>query len=83
MNWARRTSSASSTEPESALVKQFAKLLSLDGVELIVTDGRASRELAALAIRKGTGARALRARDGAPDAGCDVRSAHFGDRRRR
>ena len=48
------------TEPKSALVKQFAKLLSLDGVELVVT-AEAIRELAGLAIKKGTGARALRA----------------------
>ena len=48
------------TEPKNALVKQFAKLLALDGVELVVTDD-AIRELAALAIKKGTGARALRA----------------------
>ncbi len=48
------------TEPKSALVKQFAKLLSLDGVELVVT-AEAIRELARLAIKKGTGARALRA----------------------
>ncbi len=47
------------TEPKSALVKQFAKLLSLDGVTLTVTPD-AVGELAALAIRKGTGARALR-----------------------
>jgi ATP-dependent Clp protease ATP-binding subunit ClpX len=46
-------------EPKNALVKQFSKLLRGDGVELEVTmDGR--RELAALALKKGTGARALR-----------------------
>jgi ATP-dependent Clp protease ATP-binding subunit ClpX len=48
------------TEPRSALVKQFAKLLALDGVELHLTPD-AVRELAAQAIQKGTGARALRA----------------------
>lgn len=47
------------TEPKNALVKQFAKLFSLDGVELNVTPD-ACRELAAQAIQKGTGARALR-----------------------
>ena len=47
------------TEPRNALVKQFAKLLSLDGVSLTVTPD-AVRELAALALKKGTGARALR-----------------------
>ena len=48
------------TEPKNALLKQFAKLLSLDGVELHFTDD-AVRELAGLALKKGTGARALRA----------------------
>jgi len=47
------------TEPKDALVKQFAKLLSLDGVELTFT-ADAIRELAAQAVKKGTGARALR-----------------------
>jgi ATP-dependent Clp protease ATP-binding subunit ClpX len=46
-------------EPRNALVKQFTKLLSLDGVALEVTE-EACRELATLALRKGTGARALR-----------------------
>ena len=46
-------------EPRNALVKQFAKLLALDGVALEVTQD-ACRELATLALRKGTGARALR-----------------------
>ncbi|HTI70762.1 MAG TPA: ATP-dependent Clp protease ATP-binding subunit ClpX, partial [Candidatus Limnocylindria bacterium] len=48
------------TEPKNALLKQFAKLLSLEGVELHFTDD-AVRELAAQALKKGTGARALRA----------------------
>ncbi len=46
-------------EPRNALVKQFAKLLALDGVTLEITND-ACRELATLALRKGTGARALR-----------------------
>ena len=46
-------------EPKNALVKQFAKLLSLDGVALEITQDACS-ELAMLALRKGTGARALR-----------------------
>jgi len=46
-------------EPKNALVKQFAKLLALDGVTLEITN-EACRELATLALRKGTGARALR-----------------------
>ncbi|MBI3878809.1 MAG: ATP-dependent Clp protease ATP-binding subunit ClpX [Verrucomicrobia bacterium] len=47
-------------EPKNALVKQFQKLLGIDGVELDFTPD-ALRELAAQAIKKGTGARALRA----------------------
>ncbi|MBN9690301.1 MAG: ATP-dependent Clp protease ATP-binding subunit ClpX [Verrucomicrobia bacterium] len=46
-------------EPKNSLVKQFTKLLSLDGVSLEVTPD-ACRELSAQAIKKGTGARALR-----------------------
>ncbi len=46
-------------EPKNALVKQFTKLLSLDGVSLEITPD-ACRELAAQALKKGTGARALR-----------------------
>jgi ATP-dependent Clp protease ATP-binding subunit ClpX len=46
-------------EPKSSLVKQFTKLLSLDGVSLEITPD-ACHELAAQALKKGTGARALR-----------------------
>ena len=46
-------------EPKNALTKQFAKLLAMEGVELEFTPD-ALRELAAQAIKKGTGARALR-----------------------
>jgi len=47
------------TEPKNAMVKQYAKLLGMDGVTLNMTkDGL--RALASEAIRKGTGARALR-----------------------
>jgi ATP-dependent Clp protease ATP-binding subunit ClpX len=47
------------TETKNALVKQFAKLMAMEGVELeFSTD--ALRELAAQALKKGTGARALR-----------------------
>jgi ATP-dependent Clp protease ATP-binding subunit ClpX len=47
------------TEPKNAMSKQYAKLLGMDGVTLNMTkDGL--RALAAEAIRKGTGARALR-----------------------
>jgi ATP-dependent Clp protease ATP-binding subunit ClpX len=48
------------TRPRNALTRQFAKLLSLDGVELYFTDD-AVAELASMASRKKTGARALRA----------------------
>jgi ATP-dependent Clp protease ATP-binding subunit ClpX len=47
------------TEPKNALTKQFAKLMAMEGVELEFTPD-ARRELAALALKKGTGARALR-----------------------
>ncbi|MBN8249006.1 MAG: ATP-dependent Clp protease ATP-binding subunit ClpX [Verrucomicrobia bacterium] len=46
-------------EPKNALVKQFTRLMALDGVELEVTPD-ACRALAEEAIKKGTGARALR-----------------------
>ncbi len=47
------------TEPKSALIKQYAKLLDMDGVDLQVNKdalGAMARE----AIKRGTGARALR-----------------------
>ncbi|MGH7940629.1 MAG: ATP-dependent Clp protease ATP-binding subunit ClpX [Limisphaerales bacterium] len=47
------------TEPKNALTKQFAKLMAMEGVELEFTTD-ALHELASLAIKKGTGARALR-----------------------
>jgi len=50
---------ASLTEPKNAMVKQYTKLLGMDGVGLNITKD-ALRALAAEAIRKGTGARALR-----------------------
>jgi ATP-dependent Clp protease ATP-binding subunit ClpX len=47
------------TEPRNALVKQFTKLLAMDDIALTVTkDGLVA--LAETAVRKGTGARALR-----------------------
>ena len=47
------------TEPRNALVKQFTKLLAMDDISLAVTrDGLFA--LAETAVRKGTGARALR-----------------------
>lgn len=47
------------TDTKNALTKQYAKLMAMDGVELEFTPD-ALRELAAQAIKKGTGARALR-----------------------
>ena len=47
------------TEPRHALVKQYRKLLAMEDVELTFTKD-ALRALAAEAIRRGTGARALR-----------------------
>ena len=47
------------TEPKNALTKQYAKLMSMEGVELEFTPD-ALGELATQAIKKGTGARALR-----------------------
>ncbi len=47
-------------EPKNALVKQYQKLLELEGVELVFTDD-ALREIAREAIRRKTGARGLRA----------------------
>ena len=47
------------TEPKNALVKQYQKLLAMEGVDLEFTPD-ALKELATQAHRKGTGARALR-----------------------
>jgi ATP-dependent Clp protease ATP-binding subunit ClpX len=47
------------TETKNALVKQYAKLLAMEGVELEFSP-EALKELAAQALKKGTGARALR-----------------------
>jgi len=47
------------TETRNALTKQYAKLMAMEGVELEFSDD-ALHELATLAIKKGTGARALR-----------------------
>lgn len=47
------------TDPKNAMVKQYAKLMAMDGVGLIFTKD-ALRALAVEAVRKGTGARALR-----------------------
>ena len=47
------------TEPKNALIKQYAKQLAMNGVKLRVTRD-ALRALAEEAVRRGTGARALR-----------------------
>ena len=47
------------TEPKNAIIKQYQKLVGLDGVKLTVEDG-AVREIANTAIRLKTGARGLR-----------------------
>jgi ATP-dependent Clp protease ATP-binding subunit ClpX len=47
------------TETKNALVRQYAKLMAMEGIELEFTED-AVRELAAQAMKKGTGARALR-----------------------
>ncbi len=48
------------TEPRNALLKQYTKFFELDGVDLIIEKG-ALREVAQEAMRRKTGARALRA----------------------
>jgi ATP-dependent Clp protease ATP-binding subunit ClpX len=47
------------TDPKNALTKQYAKLMAMEGVELEFSP-EALHELALQAIKKGTGARALR-----------------------
>ena len=48
------------TEPKNALTKQYARMLEMDGVELVFHQD-ALAEIAELAIKRGTGARGLRA----------------------
>jgi ATP-dependent Clp protease ATP-binding subunit ClpX len=48
------------TEPKNSLVKQYQKLLSLDGIELEFAEG-ALLQIAKEAIKRNTGARGLRA----------------------
>ena len=48
------------TEPRNSMVKQYQKLLAMEGVELSFNDG-SLQELAKVAARKKTGARGLRA----------------------
>jgi ATP-dependent Clp protease ATP-binding subunit ClpX len=48
------------TEPKNALTRQYARMLEMDGVELVF-DEEALSAVADLAIKRGTGARGLRA----------------------
>ena len=48
------------TEPKNAIVKQYEKFFEMDGVELIITED-ALDAIAEQAMRRGTGARGLRA----------------------
>ncbi len=48
------------TEPRHAMIRQYTKLLAMEGVELSFTNA-ALHEIAHIAYRKGTGARGLRA----------------------
>jgi ATP-dependent Clp protease ATP-binding subunit ClpX len=47
------------TEPKNAIIRQYQKLFKMEGVELKMTEG-ALREVARRALKKTTGARALR-----------------------
>ena len=47
-------------EPKNALLKQYWKILEMDGVELVFTDD-AVEAIAELAVERNTGARGLRA----------------------
>jgi ATP-dependent Clp protease ATP-binding subunit ClpX len=48
------------TEPKNALTKQYARMLEMDGVDLVFTED-ALEAVADLAMKRGTGARGLRA----------------------
>ena len=48
------------TEPKNAIVKQYARFFEMDGVELVLTDD-ALEAIAEQAMKRGTGARGLRA----------------------
>lgn len=48
------------TKPKNALVKQYQKLLEIDGVELVFDEG-ALQEIAEISLKRKTGARGLRA----------------------
>jgi ATP-dependent Clp protease ATP-binding subunit ClpX len=48
------------TEPQNSIIKQYEKLMMLDGANLVI-DEDAKREMARIAAARGTGARGLRA----------------------
>jgi ATP-dependent Clp protease ATP-binding subunit ClpX len=48
------------TEPKNAIVKQYQRFFEMDGVELLITDD-ALDAIAEQAMKRGTGARGLRA----------------------
>ncbi|HLU53013.1 MAG TPA: ATP-dependent Clp protease ATP-binding subunit ClpX [Acidimicrobiia bacterium] len=48
------------TEPKNALIRQYARMFEMDGVELVFTED-SLESIAEQAIRRGTGARGLRA----------------------
>jgi ATP-dependent Clp protease ATP-binding subunit ClpX len=48
------------TEPKNAIVKQYERFFEMDGVELVITEG-ALDAIAEQAMKRGTGARGLRA----------------------
>ncbi len=48
------------TEPKNALARQYARFFEMDGVELLIDEG-AFNAIAELAMKRGTGARGLRA----------------------
>lgn len=48
------------TEPKNSLIKQYKKIFSIENIELIFEDS-ALKEIASIAIKKGSGARGLRA----------------------
>ena len=48
------------TEPKNAIAKQYGRFFEMDGVELVVTDD-ALEAIAEQAMKRGTGARGLRA----------------------
>ena len=63
------------TEPKNALVKQFAKLLAMEGVELEFSDGRVVHTRGPGLERERHGRESIARPVGARDARCDVSGA--------